>query len=70
MNIRQKIWTFSEPERSADDGVMTDVQRESFLCFMWSTNSAPSSPASQQPSAPGYVPNTKYDTDEARRGQA
>ena len=70
MNIRQKIWTFSEPERSADDGVMTDVQRESFPVFHVVDKQR--TKFSCQPAAErsGYVPNTKYDTDEARRGQA
>ena len=70
MNIRQNIWTFSETERSADDGVMTDVQRESFPVFHVVNEQR--AKLSCQPAAErsGHVPDTECNTDEARRGQA
>ena len=68
MNIRQKIWTFSETEWSADDGVMTDAQRESFPVFHVVNEQR--TKLSCQPAAEcsGHVPDTEHDTDEAWRG--
>lgn len=68
VNSRQKIWTFSETEWSADDGVMTDARTESFPVVHVVDKQR--TEFARQPAAErsGHVPDTENDTDEARRG--